>query len=343
MASRVDLAKLAGLWALATGFGCQGPADTIAASVGDYDPAHPPTMRAISGSLAAVDPSLFHWKDTYYVFATGTGGSGLSLRSSKDLTTFQDEPPVFKTNPAWVDKSITGVKELWSPHVVAFGGTIHLYYAASTFSSNKSCIGHATTTDLSPGTPFVDQGSVICSNLTSVVDHFNAIDPAVILDGPDQTPWLVFGSYEEGIKLIALDATGARADTQMFSLAGRPDNGAIQAPFLYRWQDYYYLFVSFDACCNNATYPHTLRVGRSKDLKGPYIDREGKRMLDGGGSLMLASDSHFSAPGSNMIFEENHQRWNLYTAYNVDKAGAATLRIAPLYFDNDRWPVPVGP
>ena len=140
-----------------------------------------------------------------------------------------------------------------------------------------------------------------------------------------------------------MDAKGARADTQMFTLATRPGTTAIQAPFLFRWRNYYYLFVSFDACCNDANYPHTLRVGRSKDLKGPYVDRDGKRMLDGGGTLLLASDSHFRAPGSNMVFEENGLRLNVYTAYDVDNGGAATLRIAPLYFDNDGWPVPIGP
>jgi arabinan endo-1,5-alpha-L-arabinosidase len=323
---------------LALGAACQGPVDTIAASEGDYDPAHPPTLLPITGSLAAIDPSLFHWKDTYYVFSTGPG---ISLRSTKDLATFRDEPQVFKPNPSWIEATIPQVTDLWSPHVVAWGGTIHLYFAASTFSSAKSCIGHATTAGMDM--PFVDQGWVICSNLTNVVDRWNAIDPAVFLDGPDPTPYLVFGSFEEGIKLIALNAKGGRADTQMVALAARPDSSAIQAPFLYQWRDNYYLFVSFDHCCNDANFPHTLRVGRSKTVQGPYVDREGKRMLDGGGTLLLASDNRFRSPGSNMVMDHAGRRLNVYTAYDAEKGGAATLRIAPLYFDNDGWPVPVGP
>ena len=318
---------------------CQGPADIVATSAGDYDPAHPPVARPLQGAISVSDPSLFHWQGTYWLFSTG---AGITRARSEDLVTFTAEPQVFATNPAWIGQSLPLTTDLWSPHVVAFAGKIHLYYAASTFGSAKSCIGHATTVDMD--TPFVDQGPVICSNLTTVVDPFNAIDPAVFLEGPAATPWLVFGSYEQGIELIALDQTGARADTQMTTLAARPpSNPAIQAPFLFQWREYYYLFVSFDHCCNDATSPHTLRVGRSKALRGPYVDRDGQRMLDGGGTLLLESDSHFRAPGSNMVFAENGLRLNVYHAYDQTKNGAATLRITPLYFDNDGWPVAASP
>jgi arabinan endo-1,5-alpha-L-arabinosidase len=220
--------------------------------------------------------------------------------------------------------------------VLDWDGTIHLYYAASTFSSRRSCIGHATTRDLDQ--PFVDQGPVICSNLTATVDDYNTIDPAVLLDTPD-APWMVFGSWDSGIKLIALDREGHRRDDTLATLAARSsDNPAIQAAYLYRWRDAYYLFVSFDSSPN-----HSLRVGRAAQVRGPYLDRDGVDMVQGGGTVLLTSGTRFKGPGSNMVFDDEHRRLNVFHAYDADHDGTAVLRVGELFFDNDGWPVTAGP
>lgn len=305
----------------------------MATSHGDYDPAHPPVVLPLAGAIEIMDPALFRWGDTYWVFSTG---AGIARHSSKDLLTFREEAPVFAQNPAWIAEKLPLVTDLWSPELRVFGGLIHLYYAASTFSSGKSCVGHATTTSLDQ--PFVDQGSIICSNLGGTSDPFDAIDPAVLLNAPDD-PWMVFGSWGDGIHLIALDANGNRRDDQMVTLAARPaDNPAIQEPFLYRWRDEYYLFVSFDS--NPA---HSLRVGRSEQLAGPYVDRDGIPMLQGGGTPVLSGDAGFAGPGSNSILDDNGRRLNAYHAYDSGRNGVAVLRIASLFFDEGAWPVTAGP
>jgi arabinan endo-1,5-alpha-L-arabinosidase len=316
---------------------CQGSADTVAASYGDYDPERRPVVFPLQGDIALNDPTLFHWRDTYWVFSTG---AGIAVHSSTDLVTFQLQTQVFEQNPPWIGQLLPQVTDLWSPDVHTFGGLIHLYYAASTFGSNHSCIGHAITTAI--GEPFVDQGPLICTNVNGTTDDYNAIDPAVFMNAPDD-PWLVLGSYESGIKLIGLDRNGNRRDTQMYPVAARPpDNPAIQASYLYRWRDYFYLFVSFDACCAGVNSTHNLRVGRSTQLLGPYLDRDGQPMLEGGGTLVLAGDSRFKGPGSNMIFDGDGQRLNVYHAYDSNRNGTAVLRIASLFFDNDGWPVTTG-
>jgi arabinan endo-1,5-alpha-L-arabinosidase len=313
---------------------CHGSPDTIASSYGDYDPDHPPVVLPLAGAITLSDPCLFHWNDTYRVFSSG---AGIAVRTSQDLVSFEDTTPVFAQNPAWIAQSLPQVTDLWSPDVRAFGGAIHLYYGASTFGTGRSCIGHATTTDLE--LPFVDQGAVVCSNLTGTADNYDAIDPVLFLNGPDD-PWLVFGSYGGGIQLIALDGNGNRRDAQMHTLAVRSsDNPAIQAPFLYRWRDTYYLFVSFDLCCNGVNSTHNLRVGRSAQLLGPYVDRSGVPMLEGGGTLLLSGDTRFKGPGSNMIFDDDGRRLNVYHAYDSERQGAAVLRMATLFFDEAGWPV----
>jgi arabinan endo-1,5-alpha-L-arabinosidase len=336
MASRAAAvgAFLAGSLPLLLG-GCHASPDTVAASAGDYDPTNPPTMFPIAGTVALTDPAALRWNDTYWVFSSGPG---IAVHSSKDLLTFAPQSRVFAQNPAWIGQTLPEVTDLWAPDVHSWNGTIHLYYAASTFSSNRACIGHATATSLAlPSVDrFVDQGFVICSNTGTTTDDYTAIDPSVVMETPDQ-PWLVFGSWGSGIKLIALDRQGNRRDTTVYSVAARPsDTPALQAPYLYRRGGYDYLFVSFDNSPN-----HTLRVGRATQVQGPYLDRDGKALLAGGGTLVLTGDSHYKGPGSNSIFDDEHQRLNLFHAYGSD--GTAVLRIAPLVFDNDGWPVTAGP
>jgi arabinan endo-1,5-alpha-L-arabinosidase len=312
---------------------CRGEADTVASSFGDYDPSHPPAVVPVQGEIEITDPALFRWDDRYWVFSTG---AGIAVHSSPDLVNFGVEAPVFAQNPAWIAQTLPQVTDLWCPELRVFGGLIHLYYAASTFSSGKSCIGHATTTSLD--VPFVDHGPIVCASLGSTKDSYDAVDPAVLLNGPDD-PWLVFGSWGDGIHLIGLDKAGNRRDNQMVTLATRPaDNPAIQAAFLYRWRDDYYLFASFDS--GNA---HTLHVGRSQHLSGPYEDREGNPMLQGGGTLVLTGDSRFKGPGSNSILDDNGRRLNAYHAYDSNRNGVSVLRMAPLFFGNDGWPVTAGP
>jgi arabinan endo-1,5-alpha-L-arabinosidase len=310
--------------------GCQGATDTVAASDGDYDPGHPPKVFPIEGAITLTDPTMFRWHDTYWVFSTGPG---ISVHSSKDLVTFQQETQVFDPNTNWIGETLPKVTDLWAPHVLAWNGKIHLYYAASTFSTDRACIGHATATSIGG---FVDQGRpLICSNLTSTVDY-TAIDPAVFLDSSGK-PWMVFGSWGSGIKLIELDREGNYGDTPVYSLAARSsDNPAIQAASLYRWRDYFYLFVSFDNSPN-----HSIRVGRAKQVMGEYFDSDGKSMMNGGGTVVLPNDSHFKGAGSNMVFDDETQRLNVYHAY--DTSGTPMLRIGQLFFGEDGWPVPASP
>jgi arabinan endo-1,5-alpha-L-arabinosidase len=329
MASRPLAACALGL--LLSG-GCQTTSDTVAASSGDYDPGHPPTIRSID-SVAVTDPFAFRWHDTYWVFSTGPG---ISVHSSKDLTTFQQEKPVFAQNPAWIAGSLPTVTDLWSPDVHVWNGTIHLYYAASTFNIKAACIGHATASATSAELHFVDsERPVICTNLNGNTDDYTAIDPAVILKTPDE-PWMAFGSFLSGIKLIALDRNGDRLDTLMSSIAARP--AGIQAASLYRWRDYYYLFAAFDSQPS-----HSLHVGRAADLKGPYLDSDGQPMLNGGGTLVLAGNDRFKGPGSNMVLDSDNGHFNVYHAYDANLGGEGVLRVAELFFDNDGWPITAGP
>ena len=272
----------------------------------------------------------------FYEFQTGRG---IPTKTSSDLLRWKAGASVFAQNPAWVAQQVSGATDLWAPDISRFGGKVHLYYSASTFGSNKSCIGHATRDSLSSGS-WQDQGSVVCSNAGGAKDDWNAIDPNAVVD-ESGTPWLAFGSFWSGIKLVKLTPEGKRADSVVTAIAGR-DGGPIEAPYIVRRCGWYYLFVSFDKCCAGANSTYRTMVGRSRDVKGPYVDRMGTAMLKGGGTQVVASAGAWKGPGHNAVLLTVKGDYNVYHAYSASD-GHSELRISELFWDAEGWPVSGGP
>jgi arabinan endo-1,5-alpha-L-arabinosidase len=292
----------------------------------------------LDGDIRQVhDPTIIKEADTYYVFSTR---AGIAIRCSKDLIHWRLCGDVFAHLPEWAVKDVPGLRGLWAPDVSYFSGKFHLYYSVSTFGSNRSSIGLATNQTLDPGSEnyrWVDQGKIMGSN---PMDDWNAIDPNVAFDEKDQ-PWLAFGSFWGGIKLRRLDlATGklSSQDPSLYSLARRPSPGAIEAPFIIRRNGYYYLFVSFDLCCRGKDSTYNIRVGRARRIAGPYIDRSGKLMMDGGGTLVLSGAGRWAGPGHCAVLHEKDNDRLLYHAYDTEWRGVPTLRIATLQWDSEGWP-----
>lgn len=300
--------------------------------------AAPPMMLDLAGAIAPVhDPSIISSVNGfYYVFSTGTG---LPIHMSVDLRNWSDDGQVFATKPAWITTtSSSAPNNLWAPDISSFGGQYHLYYAASTFGSNTSCIGHATSADVET-TTWVDHGPVICSTSS---DNWNAIDPMAVIDDQGE-PWLAFGSFWSGIKLIKLDMTGARSGTEFASLSTR-DNSAVEAPYLVLHDGYYYLFESVDYCCMGVDSTYKIFVGRSATIEGPYVDHDGVALLSGGGTQLVVGDDRWKGPGHNAVLHTVVGDYNVYHSYDAQAAGIPTLRIAQLRWSPvDGWPISAGP
>ena len=296
----------------------------------------------LQGDIRQVhDPSIIKEGRTYYIFSTR---AGISIRCSEELLRWRLCGDVFAHLPEWAVKDVPGLRGLWAPDVSFYNGKYHLYYSASTFGSNRSSIGLTTNQTLDPTSDkyrWVDQGKVIGSTSS---DDWNAIDPNVVLDEQDQ-PWLSFGSFWGGIKLRKLDyATGklSSQDQTLYSVASRPRNaqlpGAIEAPSILRKNGYFYLFVSFDFCCRGKESTYNIRVGRAKRVTGPYVDRSGKPMTEGGGTLVVASQGKWAGPGHCAVLQDKDSETLVYHAYDTEWRGIPTLRIAPLIWDPQGWP-----
>ena len=299
-----------------------------------YDASNPPQPLTLTGSLGAHDPAAYVLGSTIYLAATG-----LIAKTSTNLTTWNNAATPLAL-PSWA-ATATGATNLWAPDISYFGGVYHLYYAASTFGKNKSCIGQATRAALDSGS-WADQGQVLCSNIGET-DNWNAIDPNVVVDDAG-TPWLEFGSFWSGLKMVKLDAsTGLRADTMLYSIAnGANSKGSLEGGWVFKRCGYYYLFSSWGACCSGA-YDYNIRVGRSTTVTGPYTDMAGTSLMSGGGTLLVQGNASWIAPGHNAVITYNNKTYNIYHALKGSSSGAATLRISEIAWDANGWPVSGGP
>jgi arabinan endo-1,5-alpha-L-arabinosidase len=295
---------------------------------------------ALQGDVERVhDPSLIKQGSTYYVFSTDTHQPGhLPIRCSTDLQRWTLCGSVFETIPSWIQQKIPTVRGLWAPDISYFSGKYHVYYAASTFGSNRSIIALATNVTLdrsSPDYAWVDEGMVIESQRA---DDWNAIDPNIFIADQGRV-WMTWGSFWSGIKMRRIDpATGklSAEDPVMYSLASRPAEKAIEAPFLFRHDGGYYLFVSFDFCCRGAASTYKMMVGRGDQVTGPYTDRSGVSMLNGGATLLLQGSGRWRGPGGQSVYHDGSTDLIVYHAYDAS-TGKPFLQIARLEWI-DGWP-----
>lgn len=321
------------------------------------------------------DPVIAHEGDTYYLFGTGRG---IRVQSSEDLKSWKPQPPVFQETPSWMKELVPQFRgDLWAPDIFHHDGTCYLYYSVSAFGRNNSAIGVATNKTLdstSPDYAWQDHGVVVRS--IPGRDLWNAIDPNVVID-EDGTPWMTFGSFWTGIKLVKLSADLTSIVTgpgeEWHTLASRErdfvvderdagdsanpeldyeslytpeqlkrnhdmQNGAIEAPFLFRKDGMWYLFASWDRCCRGARSTYKVIVGRSQDIRGPYLDKDGKRLVRGGGTLVVEGDGEqWAAAGHPSAYTFDDSDYLVFHAYDLKDRGKSKLRVREIRWE-DGWP-----
>ena len=302
------------------------------------------TQPALTGDLKIHDPTAIEVDGMFVAFATGFEGGidrgALRIKTSPDGIAWTDRGALGKGLPAWVPPAL-GVKppNLWAPTISRRGDIFYLYYAASIFGVNTSAIGLATNVHFDPQHPadgWIDQGLVL---KTGIKDSFNAIDPFRV-DTPDGRAWLSFGSYWDGIKLRELDPVSGKLKPDaatLYGLASR-HGAAIEASSIIEHAGHYYLFVSYDRCCSGITSTYHIMVGRADAVTGPYLDQNGKPMLQGYATLVERSDGRFIGPGGQEAFKTPAGDMLVYHYYDGADGGTSKLELAPLRWSADGWP-----
>lgn len=297
------------------------------------------------------DPVMAYEDGTYYLFATG---HGIQQMTSRDCKTWTVSPqPVMTVIPQWTRDSVPGfTNHVWAPDIIRWHDRWWLAYSCSTFGKNGSAIGLLSSSSLKSPI-WNDEGCIVTSREQR--DNWNAIDPNFIIDEDDQ-PWLVWGSFWDGIQIARLDTTMHLAKGEIPRTIARryspkdlnrmpnptsqyAGTNAIEAPFIMKHGGYYYLFVSWDYCCMGSKSTYRVVVGRSKMVDGPYVDRDGEDMREGGGTPVIAGDKkEFEALGHCAAYHYDDKDIFICHGYSIAHNGASILVQRPIRWTADGWP-----
>jgi arabinan endo-1,5-alpha-L-arabinosidase len=297
------------------------------------------------------DPVMAYEDGTYYLFATGHGIQQMTSRDCKTWTV--SSQPVMTVIPQWTRDSVPGfTNHVWAPDIIRWHDRWWLAYSCSTFGKNGSAIGLLSSSSLKSPI-WNDEGCIVTSREQR--DNWNAIDPNFIIDEDDQ-PWLVWGSFWDGIQMARLDTTMHLAKGEIPRTIARryspkdlnrmpnptsqyAGTNAIEAPFIMKHGGYYYLFVSWDYCCMGSKSTYRVVVGRSKTVDGPYVDRDGEDMREGGGTPVIAGDKkEFEALGHCAAYHYDDKDIFICHGYSIAHNGASILVQRPIRWTADGWP-----
>lgn len=278
------------------------------------------------------DPSILKMGTSYYLFSTHALIHG---HTSSDRASFADSGNALSALPAWTNAYTGSSADLWAPDASAHNGAYWLYYAASTFGSTNSAIGLAISSSGTPGT-FVDTGAAVYTS--SACSGSNAIDPASVVDASGNA-WLAFGSYSNGIHIVPVDnTTGIPTGAACALLAYHPSGTGLEGSYIYPHGGYYYLFASVDACCQGTSSTYRIVVGRSSSVTGPYTDRGGVALTQGGGTIVLSAHGNINGPGGESVFHDTDGDVLVYHYYDGNDNGDPALGMSLLGWTSDGWP-----
>lgn len=279
-----------------------------------------PGHAQLAGDVFIHDPSTIVESDgKWYTF--GTRGGGLV---SADGWTWSSGP----VRPGG------GV----APDVIKIGDRYYVAYAVGGGGMNG---GHASevkvmwTLSLDPASPdfaYHDVGTVASSDGFEAND---AIDPAFLY--ADGRLWLSYGTYFGTIRIVELDpASGLRVE------GNQPVDVAIDmeaTALLYR-DGWYYLLGTHGTCCDGPNSTYNIRVGRSREVVGPYLDNMGVPLLRGGGKLVAAARGRMIGAGHFGLIDlgAGLEKFSLHYEADMDRSGRSVLAIEPLLW-RDGWPV----
>ncbi|KAE8381880.1 glycosyl hydrolase [Aspergillus bertholletiae] len=251
--------------------------------------------NACSGNCWAHDPGLWQRDDgKYFLFSTG---NGIHISSADALQGPWTEVGYALPDGSSIDHD--GNTNLWAPDVHSQDGKYYMYYAVSTLGSQNSVIGVASSTTMEPGS-WTDHGTTGLSSDGS--QGYNTIDANWLQVGDQQV--LSFGSYWQGLFQVDLAGPlkiGSTAPTHLaYNATG---NHAIEASFIFHYNDFYYLFFSsgkangYDANFPAQGEEYRINVCRSSTAQGGFVDQNGVSCLESGGTTVLASHGNVYGPG----------------------------------------------
>lgn len=223
-------------------------------------------------------------------------------------------------------------------------GLFYCHYSVSYIYSQHSEIGVATSSSLEPGS-WNDHGAIGLPQSPS----YNLIDPFLFADdggeadaedgnGENDAPlYFTFGSHWTGIqqlevsspeKVIAWDGD-VNGINNIVRNASTTAPAVVEGASMHKHEGWYYIFFSVGQCCRHAWElvpagdEYRIVVCRSETPTGPFVDREGRTCVEGGGgTTLLASHGDVYAPGGQGVLK-HPETWRaiLYYHYGMFARG----------------------
>lgn len=284
----------------------------------------PASAVNLAGLQNAHDPgTITKDGDTYFNFTTG---NGIWYSTSKDLVTWTGGPaPVFAAWPAWVKNKVpTFDGNFWAPEVVQMNGYYYIYYSVSTFGTSSSAIGVARTASLK-NPAWQDLGIVVESYGGRT--EINAIDAALFRDHNGKV-YMSYGSWHGGIGVAEINQSTGKLATGVTKIWGG-GHADIEAPYITRNGDYYYLFVNRGRCCDGANSTYSVEVQRATSVTGPY---------SGTRTILPNVDGRFKGPGHVGVLKQDGCNFVSTHYYDLNDNGNAKLQFHKMTYSGD-WPV----
>ena len=326
------------------------------------------------GSVSVHDPMIIKEDGSYYLF-----GSHLAQAKSDDLIDWEQlangfhvQNPVIKGNPAeelaeameWPQPD--PATSTWAKSPVKIGDQYHLYFSTSAWGATRSAIGLATSDKIEG--PYEYQGLVVKSynegetNIEGEPHNPrqdpNAIDPHVFYDDKGKL-WMSYGSYSGGIYILEMNPeTGMPLNRDSYGkkLAGGNHSAMEGSYILYHPEkDYYYFMISFGTLATDGGY--NIRVARSKNPDGPFIDPDGDNMLNArprigmnsyeygarliGNFWLEESEIGYKSPGYNSaIYDEELDKTFVIMHSRLPGRGEMhNVRVHQVLINNQGWPL----
>ncbi len=277
----------------------------------------------------APDPTVIRAKDgTFYAYSTMRHGN-VPIYKSQDMVNWEFIGGAFRRGevPRFVPRA-----GIWAPDINYIEGKYVLYFSMSTWGGEwEAGIGRAVAD--SPEGPFTNAKLLFNSKQIGVQ---NSIDPVIYQE--DGRKWLIWGSFR-GIYLTELTDDGLELIDQsnLMRIAGT----AYEGTYILKRKGYYYMFASIGTCCEGVKSTYQTVVGRSKSLFGPYVDKQGRKMLDNHHEVLLSGDDQVKGSGhdSQIITDDKGQDWIYYHGFDVteEKAGRK-MYLDQVNWGKDGWP-----
>lgn len=279
-----------------------------------------PVTAQLAGEVFIHDPSTVTESDgRWYTF--GTRGGGL----------VSDDGWRWRSGPVRPGGGV-------APDVIKIGDR---YYVAWAVGGGGMSGGHASqvkimwTKSLDPKSPDFGYHEVGVIASSDGVENNDAIDPAFLY--ADGRLWLSYGTYFGSIRLVELDPrTGMRV------AGNQPVDIAIdmEATALLHRDGWYYLLGTHGTCCDGPNSTYNIRVGRSRNVEGPYVDNMGVPLLKGGGKLVVSARGRMIGAGHFGLIDlgNDMEKFSMHYEADMDRSGRSVLSIEPLLW-RDGWPV----